>query len=347
LNTFNQEIKSLLDRHENLELVAEEQSLIEKSDFLFDPQIVNEFCNFLICAGFYKNLVRFVLNYIHDPNFQLPWPYFIEAIAQSKQHLSDLLVDELMHGITQTDQLNFAAKSHGLDLYVSSLKVVRADQKIQKIKLHKKHIEDLFDQLATLRTQQLVEQERALLKKLEQLDPNNPEIIKEISQFKNRQALEILDKHSRIHHTRTYEWEDQDEEVDALLLHFCNSLKDHAQTQPSLAKDLAVAAAMIEQWPTSLECLRFAIIEDKALHWLRLEILAKTGRHLELLNAIPAVEAKYALNPETAYATTYLRAIALYGIGQIHQAIEILETLAIAKPNYRSAASLLNIWRSK
>src|SRR5690606_30020977 len=95
---------------------------------------------------------------------------------------------------------------------------------------------------------------------------------------------------------------------------------------------------------TALEIIDLAPIEEEALAWLRLEALLGCRRFIELLTELTNMEMALSHEPETFFATAYLRAQAFWGLGQKHNAIEVLEGLLASRPHYRAASSLLTLW---
>jgi hypothetical protein len=110
-----------------------------------------------------------------------------------------------------------------------------------------------------------------------------------------------------------------------------------------MAFEFAIAAIMLESYEAALQILEFCEPTESLL-WLRLEVLLQCRRFVEVLNEIAQVEVMLAHQPETFFATAYLRAQALWGLGQKHTAIEVIEGVLAARPHYRAASALLNIW---
>jgi hypothetical protein len=84
----------------------------------------------------------------------------------------------------------------------------------------------------------------------------------------------------------------------------------------------------------------------QSLVWLRCELLLKGRRFLQLLDELDRWEASAANDPDQVVGILYLRAQALFGLGQTVSAIELMEMIASSLPGYRSAGSFLNTWRN-
>lgn len=322
--------------------------LIENNEDGFQAADIQALANFLLHNGQYVELIQFVLKHLDNESFPVPWPYLLEAVAHSRAEIDDDLADNLIEGIDKSDARSDASRSHALDLQMPSLKAERADRKLRAAKEYRREKDNLLEHLVTLRTQQLYEQEKQLLQRLQKMYPRDEDVVKEVLNHKQRYALEILAKHSRITSSTTFDPGPEAEGTEALREACSKMLIHFGETHPEFAKDFAVAAAMLELWDAAL-----ALIPEPSLtaphgaDWMRLEILLGARRYLDLLHALGSIEQEHAREPETFFATAYLRAQALWGLGQKHQAIEVLESLLAARPQYRSGASLLNLWRSQ
>lgn len=317
---------------------------LEEGEDLLTSENVRAFCGFLLHAGLCVELIQFVAKHIMREDFEVPWPHLIEAISRTRPHIDDTLADSLLEGIDKTDMRADASRSKALDLQMPALRTERADRKLRVAKNYAKQKDSMLEQLITLRTQQLYEQEKRILSRLQKMYPRDPEVQREVQNHKERYALEILSKHSRLGPGAAFTPDmviDVPEELKAAC---ADMLVKYAQENPELAKDFAVAAAMLEMWDAAVA----ALATNPGLpgaDWIQLDLLLGSRRYLDLLNALSRIEQAYSENPETFFATAYLRAQALWGLGQKHQAIEVLESLLSSRPQYRSGTSLLALWR--
>jgi len=78
--------------------------------------------------------------------------------------------------------------------------------------------------------------------------------------------------------------------------------------------------------------------------WLRIELMILARKYVDALNEAATLEARYASDPEAAFAITYARARALKGLGQDELATDLLRSLVRVRPSYKSAQSLLMDW---
>ena len=351
-NSLELEIKSMLDEiptEDPQRLAKVGESLIhslEGSDEGLLPENTVILARFLLHAGLYQELIQLCLRNIRNLNFKIPWPYFLEALRLSLGDIESDLADALLRGIDQDNARAFASRSRALDARAPTLKAERADRRLQAIKAARQQKESLLEQLITLRTQQLYEQEKLVLQKLQKMFPRDPEVLKEVKAHKERYALEILSRHSRFSKNLRFEENAKDPEIENLKPSLQSLLLEAAEQEPDFAVDFAVVAGMLEMWEPALSILDLAT-EGPEAQWLRLELLLQAGRHLELLSELAQIELSQATDSETFFATAYLRAQALWGLGQKHAAIDVMESLLASRPQYRSGLSLLTLWRDQ
>jgi tetratricopeptide (TPR) repeat protein len=113
--------------------------------------------------------------------------------------------------------------------------------------------------------------------------------------------------------------------------------------KPDLAYDLAMGLQMMDFHSEALQILALAS-PSPAVDWLRLELEVRARRFVTALEEAHRLETLYASDPDAAFAATYARARALYGLGEKQTAIDLLRGLVKIRPHYRSAHSLLLDW---
>lgn len=346
MSTFIElEIQNLLNETQDLDEVAARLSTsFESSPDQLTSENVNALARFLHLSGKHHALTQFVLHNLQNENFPIPWPYFMEALGHSTIELDERTVKALVEGIVEGGQESEAARSSALNKYEPLLGEWRSNRKYQIHKDYLKGKKTLLDQLITLRTQQLYEQEKNLLQRLQKLYPGDADIQREAREHQQRYALEILSRRSpKARAVNTEDLEQKDSAVEQVRLAVLSSLQEHAAQEPEMAFDFAVAAFMLEGYEEALNILEFAEQTESFL-WFHLELLLHARRFIELLTELAQVEVLLAGDPETFFATAYLRAQALWGLGQKHTAVEVLEGLLASRPHYRAASALLSIW---
>lgn len=338
------EIQKLLNEKTDLSHICDHliQKIEQSNDYLTLDN-VNSLARFFINTNQPLKLIHFVVHHIDNENFPIPWPYFLEALNFFNESLNEEIIKAFIEGIHEDNAEMDAARANGLKQVMPQIAEWQQNRKhkIQKDYLNNKHL--LLDQLVTLRTQQLVQQEKSLLQRLQQFYPDDVEVQQEVNDHKQRYALNILQRRT---FKAAHEKEDflpTEPEIENARQVLMENLKDLAGEEPQLALDFAIIAFLLESYEDSLALLSYCE-ETVPWLWFRLEVLLKCRRFVELLAELADVEVQLAHEPETFFATAYLRAQALWGLGQKHTAIEILEALLAARPHYRSAGSLLRTW---
>lgn len=341
------EIQNLLNEIKDLDAISDRLiNFLESAPTNLTSANIASVALFLNQAGRSQKLLQFVLRNIDNKNFTIPWPHFLEALSKITTPVDEKTRLALLDGIREDQAEESASRSLSFSKNLPELQEQRQNR---KYRFHKEYLANkraLLEQLYTLRTQQLFEQEKILLQRLQRLYPGDTDVTQEVGEHRQRHALEILQK--RAPRSRTPKTEDltqADPEVESALEALMNSLLQHAEQTPELAFDFAIVAAMLERYDVSLTLLSHAE-SLPASDWLRLELLMRCRRFVELLSELTQVELKYAHEPETFFATAYLRAQALWGLGQKHNAIEVMEGLLSSRPHYRAASAILSLWRN-
>lgn len=341
------EIQNLLNEIEDLDVVSDRLiNFLESSPTNLTSANISAVALFLNHAGRSQKLLQFVLRNIENKNFVIPWPHFLEALSKVTAPLDEKTRLALLDGIREDQAEESAARSLSFSKNLPELQEHRQNR---KYRFHKEYLANkrtLLEQLYTLRTQQLFEQEKILLQRLQRLYPGDDDVAQEVGEHRQRHALEILQKRApRIRAPKTEDLAPSDPEVESALETLLLSLQEHATQIPELAFDFAIVAAMLERYDVALSLLSHAE-NSPSVDWLRLELLMRCRRFVELLSELTQVELKYAHEPETFFATAYLRAQALWGLGQKHNAIEVMEGLLSSRPHYRAASAILSLWRN-
>ncbi len=202
----------------------------------------------------------------------------------------------------------------------------------------------LFEELRTWKSQRLREQEIKVLKRLKTKFPSDPDIQSEIEKFKQSQAIETLGSRLRSKRNDKVRGLQFKEELVQISEEWEKLILDYVELHPESTYDLTIACCFMEDWVTALKLANKA--ESCAQRdWLELEILLKLGRYIDVLQALHEIELRWAHEGETFFATAYIRAQALYGLGQREKALEILESLLASRPLYRQGVELLHMWR--
>lgn len=341
------EIKTLLEEFRHPEVVAEKLvKLFEDHPEDWSAKSLQELSSFLMTCGLYKVLIGFCLRHFSSPRFVIPWPYFIDALVKGSPDLEEEVLKFVAAGIEEEHAANQVCLAEGASRFLKKAPQWRNELKRQRLKNASELKQRLLDDMLTLRTQQLYEQEKQILGKLQRMFPGDQDILDEVRQHKERYALDILSRRSPLARSHSIQEAPATAEMQEAAAAFSRSLLKAAEVYPEMAFDFAVAAYTADDTETALALLE-NIDLSPAQFWFFLEVKIKCRRFLEVLNELNVVELKLAHEPETFFATAYLRAQAYWGLQQRHTAIEILESLLNARPNYRSGSTLLELWRTQ
>lgn len=339
------EIQKLLNETSDLDEVAMRLfQTVEGSPENLNPDNITGLSKFLLNSGRYQKLINFVIRHMDEGQFFIPWPYFMEAIVQLQIELKSSDINAFIEGIQETNAEAEASRSQKFSAYIPFLGEWENNR---KYRFHKKYLNkktSLIDQLFVLRTERLLEQEKKVLKQLQNLFPDDSDVKKEVFEHKQRSALDVLARYSP--KTRETSFEDlsaKDPAVDASKKIVMQAMLEYAEQDADMAFELAIVAMVMEAPEEALEILSYSH-QTAAAIWLRLELLLQARRFVELLSEVGQVELLFAQEPETFFATAYLRAQSLWGLGQKHSAIQVIEGLLASRPHYRAASALLSIW---
>lgn len=355
MSTFLElEIYALLKEHqqENGDAAVAADRLIqniEDSEELMTAENIQSLAAFLWHCGYHATLLDFILRHIGNENFPIPWSYFAQVLGViGAEQVSDKVLHALQEGIEKSKAQDEISRSKALDNLIPEIVQWRQDYRYRQHRSHRTNKKNYLEQLITLRTQQLYEQEKDLLQLLQRLYPGDEDVIRETKEHQQRYALEILARRARPTASTIDANEDEEalpEDQYAVLENIFLCMQEKLQHTPELAYDFAVAAVMLDR-PLEAQHFLDQAAEDDAQIWLHLELLLRNKHYLELLQALAKIEVHYAEKSDTFFATAYLRAQAMWGMGQKHTAIEIMESLLSARPHYRSGDSLLSLWRN-
>ncbi len=338
------EIKNFLLKEGSLDQAIENIiQMVESNPDGLDPSDVITLCRFLIQGQAYPAVVHFVFKHWDQKDFIIPWPYFLKAL---EPRMTIELAEILWEAISENKGFTQACRSFSIDRFYPPM--------IDKRHLRRKHLvqnvqkrrEEIEAELSTLHDRQLFEKEKALLRRLLRMYPNDPELLKKSSDLRERGALEIIAKHAPLRRSIIWDDEKKNSEIEAAAESWSHCLLETAARSPEVVYELSIAAYMIGLFETSLKILDFEPDQKKHL-WFRLEVLLQSRRYLELLTRIAQVELHFSSDPETFFATAYLRAQAMWGMGQKQTAFEMMESLLTARPGYRLGLTLLSQWRDR
>lgn len=338
------EIQNQLLDHSTLEVTEQLLAYVRESENL-GPDEVQSIFTFFLKTGSYKSIIHACLENFAIEKFPTPWHLFIEALTLGAYPMDQKILNAIVKGILDSKSELEACRSLRLDRYRQEFirwRAARHEHYLNEVVAEKNK---LLDQLDYVKSQRLYDQEKKVLSRLFKMFPDDEAIRTLYREHTERYAEEILLRKVRPQKQRNPFREKPDPEYEQVSKAFAESLVMQSIEVPNMAYELAVAALVHELYEAGLSILE-QCPPSRPRDWLHLELLLGARHHLELLQSLNNVEIQYSDDPETFFATAYYRAQALWGLGQSHTAIEVLESLLESRPSYRSGLSLLSQWRS-
>ncbi len=319
---------------------------IEENPKNYSDEYILALIKFLYHCGFYKTLFDFVIRHLNKEEFNVPWTYFLETLAQSTTTIDEPTLEYLLRSIKTQKAYESAGKAILFRKKIPELESWNA-KRIQKINVaYVQKKTELLQEVHLLRSQQLYDAEKNQLVAALSQFPGDLDILKELKEFNQRHALDLLQKKGRqISDLQSLKNSEKKEEVKPPE-GLSESLKTLALKYPEMAQDLAIVSISFEQYQLAEDLIKMAP-DSPSKTWLELEIFLHQKRFLDLLSSIHQLKKKFGADPEAPFAFNYLEAQALWGLGQKEKAQELLEKLLQARPNYRFGETLLYLWRSE
>ena len=337
------EINALLRAKKDPTPVAEELIRRWRHNLLSEDEQF-DCAQFMLAAGLYSLLFTEVLRLIEE-GAKLPWAQFAEAIGRSGVKPDGFDVRALFDAAASQDAIGELLLSRQLDLFSREFAARRTELKDHKLQELGDRKQALKDKIQFMRSQRMFEQESLLLDEMQAVFPAEG-VESEKQELRLRWAREVVaGARATENVSAKLDWKldqltPEEEKARAMIT---ARAKEIAEKNPRLAYDLAIGLQTMGFHNEAIAVLELAK-PAPAVDWLRLELLISARKFVSALDETTRLEAAYANDPESMFASTYARARALHGLGEQAAAIEILEGLVRIRPNYKSAQSLLLDW---
>ncbi|MCB0421415.1 MAG: hypothetical protein KDD61_10495 [Bdellovibrionales bacterium] len=299
---------------------------------------------FAYYSGLHQPLLEHLAQRIRTER-ELPWELLAQLFHENGVKYNQTLVTHLFAGAQKQkllrEFLSFSEWDH-LDPRFLPLRTSR-DKERQADFIKAKN--RLKEKITYLKNQRMLDEEKRALQKYAELYPGDPYIKTQLTEFKERWAKELIasrssslrelkiERNSLKQEPYVKEWEEV----------LCKELKRLESQYPQQLYNLAVGFMMMEIPNLAVITLQMMPKEENR-EWLLAEALIAANRPLDGIGVLYEIEVKYAKNPETSFGVSYLRAQALWKLGQEDMAISILQSIINIRPKYRSASTLLKEW---
>jgi hypothetical protein len=284
-----------------------------------------------------------------DLDLEISWAHFTASLYQATESIPKRLTEAIIEGAADADRLDDLARTHDMDFEVPENQDRRNARRAKYANDYAQRREALLAQVEMLKLQELEDDEERVLLELLRLCPLDEEIIQKYDALKERKAIQMLELKLQNHQTP---W-DQSEQValaEAERKELDIVLKSmHLQWSQSgfdeqLGLDFTVALIMWDYPEAALDFLSEQNSSER-VRWTRMECLLLARHYVSLLSELERAELQAASQPDQVFAILYLKALALWGLGHRFAAVEIIEGIVGYRPQYRSAITLLNLWK--
>lgn len=351
---MEKEIVKLIHLHKNTDRVADELIKRWHRGALSNYEAQTT-ATFLFNAGYYPSLFNELLFQLEKDAY-IPWGVFFKAfekISSMKFKKSWTIDNELIA------QLFLIAEANDcIDDLMRCPFLIETSPKLREFK--KNFISEQYDKqtydkekalrhLESLKRNQLHDQEKIQLLKIQNKWGENKQLQKYEEELIKRKAVATVQKFKPINNGKKLSFRLPKEEAKtieefAAEASIGNQFIELAKSNRNSAYNIAVNLHMMELDKLALLALEYAT-EEVSTYWLRLELLLSSRRFIDALETLDILEKEYGQEPEIAFACRYMKAQAWWGLAEKDKAIDCMENLLRFRPNYRSASTMLNKWK--
>ena len=295
--------------------------------------------SYLIHIGAYASLAELFRSTIAQP-YAVPWAHFLEFCREAKLNFDEQIEKVIIEGAEAQNQTKRIALNSAFDSLIPSLRELRIQLREQSQEEFRNRKKTLIEKIEFLKSQRMLQEEgRALLELMNAFPLDDFSALKQ--DYDERVALETLAHRSPIIADAVLE-KQTPEDIDAGK-RISSQVATAADSNPHLRYDLTVMLYFMELYAPALELIEKAE-PNYATDWLQIELLVKSRLFVRVLEITDLFEKRYGDIPSTAFAASYARAQALYGLGQKDDATQLMQSIVKLRPKYRSARILLSDW---
>lgn len=302
---------------------------------------------FFLRGGYYFLLAELCVKKLMA-EAQIPWGHFGRALARGSLALPLSVKKAVVVGAAAQSASAELARSHALDESESDHSQLRRERRQNQQTYYRNQKKELIMQLEMFRSQELEQEEERIIEHLMHLFPMDEEILELEEQLRARKAVRLLEK--KLQETNSSQERpdvpllevDEKEQLDIIVDSMKRVWKKY-HNKESLGHDFAIALLMWDYPDASLEFLNETNASERST-WTRFEALLMSRQFVNLLNEIELFGDRDK-HPDHTFALLYLKALALWGLGHRIAAVEILEGIVTHRPQFRSALTLLHLWK--
>ena len=304
---------------------------------------------FLIHSGLYPSLLeRFSIALEKEKDFQ--WEHYLKILDIFSSHLDDKTKEAISEGINEQSpnlQMTYQKDSFLNSILKPEVPPLEAlKKKLSDIDEEKK--QETLDRIQFLKSQRLFDEEKKTLEFYSHLCPSDNITSQNLwEDYLERWANHILthrtdsQKQQKVSDIVSKKWRQEMEEHAQPLFEQVSEL---AKKENKRAFDLALLFYFMDLPQKALEVLEEAP-QSSSKDWLKAELLFESRLFVDLLEWLRKLELEYKEDHDIAFASSFLRAKALWELGQKSSATQLLTQILNVRPNYRYAHSLLQEWQ--
>ncbi len=310
-----------------------------------DCSRTESYANFFLNTGQLSLLFRFCIHLLFNKQ-PVCWGELLEGLTILRMQLPLDKKDLIFELAKRESRIESLVKSHNLD--AQEPRVVELREKIEKKRRAKreKRRTDLLQKFEILRNDHLLDECEQVLNELLRDTPKDPHLLRFQSELENSRASHIIAnfRQKPLKKMSPNESEVLTFEEETTIRTLQGALLELTRGNPSCGYDFAILMLFLECPRQGLEILELTT-EEFFRDWLRFELLCRASQYVDLMSESYILAQRYATDPETHFAVSYGRALALWGLGQRESAITALEGIVRIRPSYRSAHALLCNWK--
>ena len=205
--------------------------------------------------------------------------------------------------------------------------------------------QQLLKQLEFVQAKGLMEEEKKITALLLKKNPKKYEQLDK--ELKMKKALHFLQEQQSSGRKRkpshSPESHKVSEQISHRLVQLCGETVHLAEKHPKQAKDLAVFLYTMG-WPEQAIKILEKNIQHTSDYWFYLNWLMEVKQYAVVLDMTNQLLTQFKPNSETLFPITYIKAQALYSLGEKEKAISYMSDIVKVRPEYKSARHFIEEW---
>ena len=205
--------------------------------------------------------------------------------------------------------------------------------------------QQLLRQLEFVQAKDLIEEEKKIIAILLN---KNPEKYKQLDkELKMKKALYFLqEQKSKGREKNSSHWpsaKNVSEKTNPHAVRLCEETIRLTEKYPKKAKNLAIFLYTMG-WPDQAIKILEKNIQNISDYWFYLDWLMEIKKHAVVLDMTNQLLTKFKPDSETLFPITYIKAQALYALGEKEKAISYMSDIVKVRPEYKSARHFIEEW---